>query len=141
MKSIIFSFSLLLFTLFSVHAQLTFTEIFRKVEVWNSDSSKFVRSPLYASPNGYVLYTGKDSQDSLIFSIIDIADSTDYNQYVIYEDVSKEPSKLHWIYRAREMSTGEKCYIHHIRTSQYHILRIEYDYYTIRYYYDRTLER
>ena len=141
MKSIIFSFALLLCTLFSVQAQLTFSEIFRKAEVWNADSSKFVRSPLYASPNGYVLYTGKDNQDSLVFSIIDIADSTKYNQYKVYEDVSKEPSKLHWIYRAREMNTGENCYIHHIRTSQYHILRIEYDYYTIRYYYDPSRER
>jgi hypothetical protein len=141
MKSIIFSIVLLLCTLFSVQAQLTFSEIFRKAEVWNADSNKFVRSPLYASPNGYVLYTGKDNQDSLVFSIIDIADSTKYNQYKVYEDVSKEPSKLHWIYRAREMNTGENCYIHHIRTSQYHILRIEYDYYTLRYYYDRSLER
>jgi len=141
MKSIIFSFALLLCTLFSVQAQLTFNEIFRKAEVWNADSSKFVRSPLYASPNGYVLYTGKDDQDSLVFSIVDIADSTKYNQYKVYEDVSKEPSKLNWIYRAREMNTGENCYIHHIRTSQYHILRIEYDYYTLRYYYDRSLER
>jgi hypothetical protein len=132
MKSIATSVLIILSSiLFSQEKPLTLMESMCKVEVWNTDSSRFEKSTLQYSCYGF--YEGRDKDDSLIIAIVNLNDTTksDVLYYKVYEQL---PTKfLHWTYRARDLYDNTECYIHHFRSGENAVIRIDYTYYIVRY--------
>lgn len=126
MKKIITLVVILLSTFIYSQEDLKLIGSFCKVEVWNNDSSCFVRSLSHTSCYGF--YKGKDQQDSIVMALVDI-NTNNVTYYKMYEE--KPRKDLHWTYRVRDLNTGVECYLHYIR-GVHNMVRVDYNNYTIR---------
>lgn len=128
MKKIIISVTILLST-FMYSQELQLMETLCKVEVWNNDSSRFESNKSYGSCYGF--YEGRDKQDSMILALVDINNTNSVTYYKVYEEMGRK--FLHWTYRVRDLNLGQECYFHHIRTGDHNMVRVDYNYYIIRF--------
>jgi hypothetical protein len=130
MKKIIIS-AAMLFSTFMYSQMSPMEGPLCKVEVWNTDSSRFERSSLYESC--YNWWESNDFKGNWYIAVSDNMDTTNANTvyFEVYEDVSTE--ELHWIRKAKQIDTGQECYIHHFRGLEHNMIRIDYSDHSIRF--------
>lgn len=126
MKKIIIS-AAMLFSTFMYSQEMKLMESMCKVKVWNDSTGEYERSSLYDSCYGF--YMGVNKQDSLIIAIVDKGNGDDITYYKVYEEMDRK--FLHWTYRAKDLSTGIECFIHHFRDGEFNSVRIDYNHYSI----------